>query len=236
MNYEKQYTLLIERAKHRIDVLDYSEKHHIKPASMCRFSKRYGERDDYIWDIDADTNDNIIELSAREHYVAHLLLARIYGGAMWRTVDVFAANSDGQKRFTGAMYEIARRKSAKHISERMFEIRKERKGNWHKSEESKERHFSAISKAHKGKKRPQSFIDRIKVTNSEREYKDDTRIKIAQASSGFFGVYITPNGEFRSLAEAGRQNKCDPRSVKTRCNSNNFPEWSIREPIDLIEA
>lgn len=236
MNYEKQYTLLIEKAKHRIDVLDYSEKHHIKPASMCRFSKRYGERDDYIWDIDADTNDNIIELSAREHYVAHLLLARIYGGAMWRTVDSFAANSDGQTRFTGAMYEIARRKSAKHISERMTEIRKERKGNWHKSEESKQRHFKSISDAHKGRKRPQSFIDRIKITNSERECTEETRIKLARKASGFSGSYITPAGEFFTQVDAAKANNCDANTVKRRCNSKNFPEWSIREPNDSNEA
>lgn len=65
MNYEKTYYCLIQR---RIDTpLDLSldtEVHHIKPKSV------YPE---YEFD-----KSNIVRLTDREHFIAHLLLAKWY--------------------------------------------------------------------------------------------------------------------------------------------------------------
>lgn len=61
MNYEKIYFSIIENRK--INKFDgYTENHHIKPRSL-------GGTDD---------KDNIVSLSAREHYICHLLLTEIY--------------------------------------------------------------------------------------------------------------------------------------------------------------
>ena len=69
MNYSKIYFLLIEKAKRRAKtkkeaniILGYSEAHHILPKCM-------GGKDD---------KDNIAHLSAREHFIAHILLIKIY--------------------------------------------------------------------------------------------------------------------------------------------------------------
>ena len=61
MNYEKIYNNLIE---YRLNnkYIGYTEKHHILPRSL-------GGSDD---------KSNIVELSAREHYICHLLLTKIY--------------------------------------------------------------------------------------------------------------------------------------------------------------
>ena len=61
MNYQKHYDLLIEKAKSRI-LVGYKEIHHIIPKCM------------------GGTNDaeNLAELTASEHYVAHQLLLKIY--------------------------------------------------------------------------------------------------------------------------------------------------------------
>lgn len=56
----------------------YTEAHHIKPASMCRFSKRFGERIDYEWDVDADDKDNVVRLLPSEHFKAHYYLWKTY--------------------------------------------------------------------------------------------------------------------------------------------------------------
>jgi len=58
MDYEKHYSLLIKKAQKRGTVDGYKEKHHIVPRCM-------GGTDD---------KSNIVELTAREHFVAHLLL------------------------------------------------------------------------------------------------------------------------------------------------------------------
>lgn len=61
MNYKKHYEVLINKAKSR-QIEGYKEKHHIVPRCM-------GGSDD---------KENIVELTAREHFVAHLLLVKIY--------------------------------------------------------------------------------------------------------------------------------------------------------------
>jgi hypothetical protein len=61
MNYERIYNQIIERAKSR-QLEGYIERHHIIPKCM------------------GGTNDkeNIINLTAREHYLCHMLLVEIY--------------------------------------------------------------------------------------------------------------------------------------------------------------
>lgn len=61
MNYESHYYKLIEKARTR-EIYGYTEKHHIVPKCM-------GGTDD---------DDNLINLTPEEHYVAHQLLVKIY--------------------------------------------------------------------------------------------------------------------------------------------------------------
>ena len=61
MNYELQYEKLINRAKDR-KINGYTESHHIIPRCMNG----------------TDDKDNLVDLTAREHFIAHLLLLKIY--------------------------------------------------------------------------------------------------------------------------------------------------------------
>jgi hypothetical protein len=61
MDYKKHYNLLIQKAKNRIEKLPYSEEHHIIPKSEGGL----------------DEADNLVKLTAREHFIAHWLLYRI---------------------------------------------------------------------------------------------------------------------------------------------------------------
>lgn len=62
MNYEMQYFRLIEKAKLPRVFTEITEKHHILPSSLGG----------------GDEIENIVRLTAREHYLAHLLLSKIY--------------------------------------------------------------------------------------------------------------------------------------------------------------
>lgn len=62
MNYSLHYQKLISRAKTREPLTGYKERHHIVPRCM-------GGTDD---------KENIVELTAREHFVAHLLLTKMH--------------------------------------------------------------------------------------------------------------------------------------------------------------
>lgn len=62
MTYDKIYEDLVNNAKLRDTNIGYIEKHHILPKCMGGL----------------DTGDNIVELTAKEHFVAHHLLCKIY--------------------------------------------------------------------------------------------------------------------------------------------------------------
>jgi len=62
MDYQSHYNRLIGRARMR-SLSGYGEKHHILPRCMG------GD----------DSDGNLVTLTAREHFIAHLLLVKIYG-------------------------------------------------------------------------------------------------------------------------------------------------------------
>lgn len=72
MNYRYHYDKLSGRAKTRT-LSCYSERHHVVPRCMGG----------------ADNPGNVVRLTAREHYVAHQLLAKIYPevkGLVWAAI------------------------------------------------------------------------------------------------------------------------------------------------------
>lgn len=72
MNYQRIYNQIVERARNRA-LNCYSEKHHIIPKCIGG----------------TDENTNLVKLTAREHFLCHWLLVRIYPenrkliGAFW---------------------------------------------------------------------------------------------------------------------------------------------------------
>jgi hypothetical protein len=72
MDYQRIYDQIIDRAKER-KVEGYKEKHHIIPKCMGGSNQR----------------ENLVELTAREHFICHWILCRIYpenkklGHAFW---------------------------------------------------------------------------------------------------------------------------------------------------------
>ena len=62
MNYQKIYDLIINRGVTRNLKNVYIERHHILPKSLGGTNKK----------------DNIVELTAREHFICHFLLTKVY--------------------------------------------------------------------------------------------------------------------------------------------------------------
>jgi len=80
MDYQRIYDRLIENARQNAPQ-GYSEKHHIVPRCLGG----------------GDEPENLIRLSARQHLIAHLLLAKIHGGrlihAAWMMTTMKRYNS-----------------------------------------------------------------------------------------------------------------------------------------------
>lgn len=150
MNYERIYKSIIERAKTR-QLEGYSERHHIVPKCM-------GGNDDAR---------NLVRLTAKEHFICHLLLVEIYPEnskliyALWRMI-----NSKGRsnKRYipSGRIYEFIKQTHAsvmsetytgRRMSKECIEKRKLARKTFTHSKETKEK----ISKANSGKVRSDEF-------------------------------------------------------------------------------
>lgn len=91
MNYKKIYRNLIDKRRKCIPI-GYVEKHHIVPRSL-------GGTDD---------DDNLVLLTAREHFIAHLLLVKIHKNtsAYYKVVKAFymmlVCESGNQKRYVSS--------------------------------------------------------------------------------------------------------------------------------------
>lgn len=94
--YKKWYMNIVESAKNR-SIVGYIEKHHIVPKSLGG----------------NDNKENLVSLSAREHFVCHLLLTRFTTGEnlhlMRYALGKFIQNSPLQQRkFTSWEYSKIR--------------------------------------------------------------------------------------------------------------------------------
>jgi hypothetical protein len=96
MNYSNHYNLLIERAKFRT-LTSYKEAHHIFPKCLGG----------------TDESANLVNLTYREHYIAHLLLAKIHGGPLWHAVNLMGR----LKKYSNRHYERSRLEHSKMVSE-----------------------------------------------------------------------------------------------------------------------
>lgn len=107
MDYENVYRTFIALRTLSGPPDGYSEQHHIIPVA-------HGG---------TDAAQNLIRLSARDHYFAHCCLARIYGGKMWSALALMGLTQKAQHgapQFSkGRMFDIARRESARVRSENM---------------------------------------------------------------------------------------------------------------------
>jgi hypothetical protein len=103
MNYEKIYEQLIERSRDR-KLEGYVEIHHIIPQCFGGTNEK----------------SNLTPLTAREHYIAHLLLYRIQSSKRRRHQMLKACiMMAGKEVYNSRLYEGARKEYSAHQSERM---------------------------------------------------------------------------------------------------------------------
>lgn len=103
--YAKWYFHLIENASNRKDVSSYAEKHHIIPKSLGG----------------TDSPENIVVLTAREHFVAHHLLTKMVEcdvdkGKMWSAFFLMHIGHNQQRPRYARTYEKSKVEMANHKS------------------------------------------------------------------------------------------------------------------------
>jgi len=161
MNYKKIYDQLILNAKNRnINSNIYYEEHHIKMRS-------HGG---------SDASENLVLLTAREHFIAHWLLWKIFKDpqtafAWWSMVRNNTNNERRDKRYniSSRLYE-----SAKHAMVSMLK-------NRNLSEETKTK--ISENSARKGKPNWNSGI-KWKKKNYQKIMSEEKKKKIGDANRG----------------------------------------------------
>lgn len=195
MNYQRIYDDLINK-RQRLSPDGYVERHHVVPRSMGG----------------SDASDNIVSLTAREHFIAHALLAKIHGGKQWAAFSLMR----GKNEVSARTYDIVRRASSEAISRSRtgmkFSSSHKEKLRYKRSPE----HLEKMSAARKGKKiGPHSAETRRKIGDAHRGkiVSDETRAKQAAAASKHKG-----------------------RKLSDKARANIKASWARRKERDIILA
>lgn len=190
MDYNKIYIKLIKRAVGR-DIKGYTEKHHIIPRCMG-----------------GNNNPcNIVQLTPEEHFLAHLLLVRIYPK---NNKLIYAAQMMGSTRKSNKVYGWLKRQfleansggnhpnyGRKHSPERRAQISSQQKGKKTPLETRLK-----MSRASKGK--PKSKEHRANIVKA-----------ISKRVQQIAGDKII--AEFESIAEAARTTGILRQSINKAC-------------------
>jgi hypothetical protein len=155
--YKKWHDSIIDRAKNRV-LSCYIERHHIIPKSCG------GSND----------KDNLVPLTAREHFIIHLLLTKcVIKKYKFKMIKALLCMSKMKTKYVKRDF---------NYSSKLYEINKIKYSNYMKlnnpsfNKETREK----ISKTKTGKKQPISFV--IKMKN--KKLSDKTKQKISNSLIG----------------------------------------------------
>lgn len=177
--YEKWYAALTKRGQIRI-IDDYTENHHILPESLG------GQ----------DTPDNITILTAREHFICHWLLTKIYatGDEHWKMLNairIMRAENKNQKRYntkiTSRVYAKLKEEYSNLQSKRVSGKNNPMYGDkFYRSAEGKVRQRQAVSGDNNGSKKKDARIKiaESKIGKKRQPFSDKWRENMSISASG----------------------------------------------------
>jgi len=183
--YEKWYDLITERSKDRI-LNSYTEEHHIIPSAL-------GGPDD---------KENLVDLTAREHFICHWLLTKIYkdGEAHWKMINALRLMKAENKNQTRYKSKITSRVYAK-LKEEYARLQSERmrgKNNPMYGKKQTEKAKNAISKANTGRVQPlEEKMNQVKAQTGRKRkpFTKEWLTKMSLAKTGKnnnrYGVKVT---------------------------------------------
>lgn len=153
--YYKRYKELTSKQDRNLEC--YTEKHHIIPKSMGGL----------------DTKENLVVLTAREHYIAHLLLTKITKGA-------------NKKKMAFALWNMINRDNGKRTSSRVYDSLRKAHSEFLSIE------LSGEGNPMFGKKHTEETKKKISLGGIGMKRSDETRTKISTANKGennpMFGI------------------------------------------------
>lgn len=163
--YYNWYYNIINRAKSRV-FEGYTEKHHIIPKSLGGL----------------DIDENLVDLTPREHYICHLLLTKMTKGAAYDKMLYAYIIMSGRKLYNSKQYKLLR----EEYSEINSKLRSG-KGNGMYGANRKGKNNTFYGRKHSEKtKRKLSMIQKERYKNNPDSFKhgewtNDRRKKISES-------------------------------------------------------
>lgn len=162
--YLKIYCQLItKRINEKPDESEYTENHHILPRSLCQTLDQENDK------------ENLVKLSAREHFLAHALLCKFTKRKeMYDAFFFMMPNTSHKRRYKPKLqctYEKLKRELCLLKSENM---RGDKHFNYGKTQPEETKH--KISKTLQGRKRPAEHAEASRKGQLQR-YKDNPDLK-----------------------------------------------------------
>lgn len=220
--YTKWYVSLCKRGQIR-KLDDYTEKHHIVP----KFAKGSNSR------------KNITNLTGREHFIAHLLLTKMFDDlnlcirAKAGLGGFVSQNRNDKRKLSSRQIGLARK--AKSESQRGKKFTEEHREKIRLSligkKKSKE-HVEANRTSHLGKTLSKESIEKRTLTakrNREMLKKTDPALyqqkRIQKIERTSKGKVVIDGIEYPSIKEASRSISRNPDYIRHRVFSDNYPTW-----------
>lgn len=166
MNYEAHYQLLIRKRQQLILTSEYKELHHIVPRCMGG----------------SDEHHNLVHLTAREHFVAHRLLAKMFPNepgliyAAWRM-----AHDSRDRQVTSRVFEHLKKNAAWGMRDRSFMCSSEYKSK--QSEQMKQVWCNNPN-------RRAAHRDRIKAATMKKVYAEGVVFESLTACAKHFNISV----------------------------------------------
>ena len=186
MNHRKVYKMLVDnRLADPLPKEEYGEVHHIVPVA----------------EGGSDDASNKVRLNAREHYIAHLLLAKIYDDCAMHCAVIYMQTRRHKNRnfkFNSRLYEKMREEFAKKLSDWRIAhpLSGSKNGMYgkHHTEESKKK----MSRSHKGKPLTEEQKNKLKAAFAKPDVKARRSASISKALKGSFWVTDGKTNHFLS--------------------------------------
>lgn len=169
MNYRRIYSELIMRAWRRGGVEGYKERHHIIPR--CQGG--------------GNDKANLVDLTASEHYIAHLLLVKMYPDFYKLTFPIFMMGSSLGKEARSKLYEAIKiaasegRKGKIVSKETRAKLSAAGMGRF-VSEETRAKRSILL----KGKTRTEESRAKMRAAQKGKKHTEETRAKMRAAQKG----------------------------------------------------
>ena len=213
--YTRWYYDIIDRAKTRtLSTNNYYEKHHIIPKSLGG----------------SNNADNLVNLSAREHFICHWLLTRMVAGKEQKKMAyackmMMHSHSKGQQRYriTSKIYETLKQNLNAILKDREFtdnwkaklKVAARNRAN-NENAQAKQIRRDAMIKANKSRKGEK----RLATTGSKNHFY----------GKGFFGTNNPFYGKQHSEETLAKLRVSKPKYCCMHCNTivggkSNYKRW-----------